>query len=58
MKTLKEELKELLQKHKATICFSVGDCSDTHVLYDEKLIISSNNETIEVNGYSIDSNDL
>jgi len=58
MKTLKQELKELLKKHKATISFSVSDCSDTHGLSDEKIVVYSDSERIEVNGYCVDSSDL
>ncbi len=36
---LKKELKELLQKHNATIQFERVDCSDLHGVYDERIEI-------------------
>ncbi len=33
------ELKALMEKYDVSIGFSVGECSDTHGLYDEKLVI-------------------
>jgi hypothetical protein len=60
------ELKSLLKKHNAEISFSVGSCSDTHGLYDEKMIISRRpnpkswkEETIlEINGWTINAYEL
>jgi hypothetical protein len=59
------ELKALLKKHNAFICFSVGECSDTHGLYDEKMVIGQTIpgtlqeiDLFEVDGWSIGSNDL
>jgi hypothetical protein len=34
-----KELKDLMEKYNVTIGFSVGSCSDTHGLYDEKIVI-------------------
>jgi len=34
-----KELKELMTKYNVSIGFSVGECSDTHGLYDEKILI-------------------
>ncbi len=33
----KKELQALLKKYDASISFNVGDCSDTHGLYNERL---------------------
>jgi hypothetical protein len=34
-----QELKDLMTKYNVSIGFSVGSCSDTHGLYDEKILI-------------------
>ena len=48
------ELKDLLKKYNADISFSVGDGSDTHGLYDEKIVITINDKIIHENdGYGI-----
>lgn len=53
------ELKDLLKKHNAHIGFSVGECSDTHGLYDEKMVISIKNEDIfEIDGYGFSWYDM
>lgn len=53
------ELKDLLKKHNAHISFSVGECSDTHGLYDEKMVISIKNEDIfEIDGYGFSWYDM
>lgn len=60
------ELKSLLEKYNADISFSVGSCSDTHGLYDEKMVISRRPDPnswkeidiISVNGWGISSTDL
>lgn len=40
MDSFKSELKALLKKYDASIDFSVGECSDTHGLYDARLEVS------------------
>jgi len=64
------ELQALLAKYDATIEFEVGDCSDTHGLYDERMAVSFFSlkeghrwKTIDeqhtiVSGWSIDQHDL
>lgn len=42
-KSFQEELKSLLEKYSATISWTCGECSDTHGIYDEKMIIYSDN---------------
>ena len=39
IKEFKKDLKEVLAKHKASISFSVSDCSDTHGLCDEQMVV-------------------
>lgn len=60
-----KELKALLEKYNATISFTVDSGSDTHGLYDEKMVIYhtiSNTfkaeDWIEVDGWGIDKTDL
>lgn len=61
-----KELGELLEKYDVSIGFSVGSCSDTHGLYDEKMVIdhrisknSFKEETwLEVPGWYINSYEL
>ncbi len=53
------ELQELLKKHNASIGFSCGEHSDTHGLYDEKLLIDIGNTTVfEVEGWWLDGDSL
>lgn len=60
------ELKALLEKYNASINFSVGSCSDTHGLYDEKMVISHRPDAgsfkeidiIEINGWCISPYEL
>ena len=60
------ELKALLEKYNADISFSVGSCSDTHGLYDEKMVISrritpnswKEEDILEVPGWYISANDI
>lgn len=60
------ELRELLKKYNACISFSVGSCSDTHGLYDEKMVVSRQPDpakweeidVIHVDGYSLDHTDF
>lgn len=40
----KKELNQLLDKHHASISFSVGSCSDTHGLYDECMVAEVKND--------------
>jgi len=61
----RKELRELLDKYNVTIAFSVGDCSDTHGLYEEKMVVFQTvpnsfktEDWIVVNGWSIDKHDL
>lgn len=60
------ELQALLEKYKADISFSVSSGSDTHGLYDEKMVISIRPDSkswkeidiLEVNGWSISGYDI
>ena len=60
------ELKALLSKYNASINFSVGSGSDTHGLYDEKMVVSirPNPKTfqeidiLEVHGWVIDAHEI
>ena len=60
------ELRDLLVKYNASINFSVGSCSDTHGLYDEKMVISvrpdpakfKEVDILEVNGWGISAYDI
>lgn len=59
----KMELKELLKKYNASISFSVGECSDTHGLYDEKMVLTINENSREeesehINGWDVSSHEL
>jgi len=61
--TFLAELKKLLQEHNVTIGFDVSPCSDTHGLYDEKIVITKhegfNEKTwLEVSGWGIDASDI
>lgn len=61
-----KELRELLEKYDGSIGFSVGDGSDTHGLYDEKLYIDVRDpkgkflyrNILEVSGWTLCSSDL
>lgn len=59
------EFKALLEKYKVHIDFSVGPCSDTHGLYDERVAVSytipnsyKTEEIISVDGWCISADDL
>ena len=59
------ELKDLLTKYNASICFSVGSCSDTHGLYDEKMVVChtvpgtfKDIDLLEVDGWGISAGDI
>ena len=62
----RSELKDLLVKYNASINFSVGSCSDTHGLYDEKMVVSirpdpksfKEIDIIEVPGWGISAGDI
>ena len=62
----RSELKDLLAKYNASINFSVGSCSDTHGLYDEKMVVSirpdmksfKEIDILEVRGWSIAAGDI
>lgn len=56
-----QKLAALLAEYGATISFDVGKGSDTHGLYDEKMVIYRDEYEgawLEVNGWSIDSSDI
>ena len=54
-----KELKALLEKHNASIGFSVSEFSDTYGLYDEKMIVEIGNDIVaEVAGWWITAGDL
>ncbi len=61
-----KELKALLDKYDVSISFSVGSSSDTHGLYDEKIVIdhrisknSFKEETwLEVDGWGLSAHDI
>ena len=59
------ELKALLTKYHVSINFSVGSCSDTHGLYDEKMEISyrvpgtfKDINILEIDGWGISAGDI
>ena len=60
------ELADLLEKYNANIGFSVGSCSDTHGLYDEKMVISirpdpkswKEFDILEVDGWNFSASDI
>ena len=57
----KKELKQLLKKYNASIYFNCGENSDTHGLYDEKMVIDidiDNKDFFECDGWVIDQSDL
>ena len=59
VKDFKKELKDLLKKYNASIGFSCGDCSDTHGLYDEKMIIDIDKKEIAIcDGWVFGQEDL
>ncbi len=59
VKEFKKELKALLKKYNATIGFSVGDGSDTHGLYDERIEVDlSDKPEILAHGWGVDQYDL
>ncbi len=45
LESFKKELRELLVKYNATIGFSVGESSDTHGLYGEKIEVTLKHST-------------
>ena len=59
----RDELKALLEKYNASIDFSCSSCSDTHGIYDEKMVacftLSDRVVTFELNnGWGVDSHDF
>lgn len=53
-----EKLYALLKEYNASISFSVSDCSDTHGLYDEKMVVNIakdgvSEEVVIENGWAI-----
>ena len=55
----RNDLKELLDKYKAHICFDFDEWRDTHGMYGEKVVISNQDTVfIEIDGYSIYSSDI
>ena len=59
-RTFLSELKALLTKYDVSIGWELGDGSDTHGIYDEKVVISDKDgEPIyTANGYSLDTSDI
>ena len=60
-----KEFRALLEKYNVGIEFHCGEGSDTHGIYDEKIIVYHtkpgtfhNENWIVVNGWGIDKNDL
>ena len=61
-----KKLKALLEEYDVSIGFSVGSCSDTHGLYDERILVdhrvskdSFKEETwLSVDGWWLDANDI
>jgi hypothetical protein len=60
-KAFQDDLKALLKKHNATIAWQCADCSDTHGIYDEEMVIEDNEfgtKLFEVSGSTISVRDL
>ena len=60
-KELLRDLKLLLEKYNVSIGFDFGEGSDTHGMYDERIVISSDEtdkNVFEVNGYFLSASDL
>lgn len=64
-KQFKQELKALLTKYNATIGFDVAPCSDTHGLYDERMVATYHDtdkrvhiELLSVDGWNIDKYEI
>jgi hypothetical protein len=61
-----KELKALLKKYDVTIGFSVSECSDTHGLHDDKLVIEHKPDPtkytfetwLEVDGWWLHEDDI
>jgi hypothetical protein len=60
-----QELRSLMEKYRVGIGFDVGQGSDTHGLYDEKMVISARVgdsfktvDILEVDGWGIDYRDI
>ena len=57
----KRELRELLEKHGASIEVGYADCSDTHGMYDEHMAVSfkgGKSHRISEFGWGLDAGDL
>lgn len=59
----RKELKVLLEKYNASIDFSCSDCSDTHGIYDAKMVACFNLSDRMIafdlnNGWSVDKHDF
>ena len=60
-KELLKDLKILLEKYDVSIGFDFGEGSDTHGIYEECIVVSSNktDENIfEIEGYFLSASDL
>ena len=61
-----QKLKALMEEYRVSIGFSVGDCSDTHGLYDEKMVIThrihpnewGEEDWLTVDGWDFSSRDI
>lgn len=61
-----QKLKALMKEYRVSIGFDVGECSDTHGLYDERMVITHRvlpNEFLEedwlvVEGWGFSSHDI
>lgn len=63
IKEFKNELKLLLEKYNVYIGLNFADCSDTHGMYDERIVIYSDSwrqqdEIVLTNGYTLYPSDL
>lgn len=55
----KKELKKLLIKYNADICFSCSECSDTHGLCEEQMIVNIDNKSFKLSdGWAIEQSDF
>jgi len=63
-KLFKQELKDLLEKHSATIDFECSSCSDLHGVYDAKMAVTfwekgTYGESVALSeGYGVSKGDL
>lgn len=57
----KEELKALLEKYEAIICFECSNCSDTFGIHNEKITVRMESDKIKStlsDGWSVNTTDL